>query len=143
MATPLTKSHILSIFSNLSTGNTTAFFANVTDDVDWLVAGQSHPLAGHWTSKQRFFEDSWMRVGAVLQKPMQLSIVGVIVEPEGEGLKGKAVVELKGVGGVLKDGNEYNNEYCWVVGFNEVGKIASVRAYLDTAKLRDALDGNE
>lgn len=38
---------------------------------------------------------------------MQLSIVSVIVEPEeGEvrGLGGKAVVELGGVGGVLKNG---------------------------------------
>ena len=34
---------------------------------------------------------------------------------------------------------EYNNQYCWVVGFNEEGRIESVRAYLDTAKLRDAL----
>jgi len=34
---------------------------------------------------------------------------------------------------------EYNNQYCWVVGFNKEGKIESVRAYLDTAKLRDAL----
>ena len=34
---------------------------------------------------------------------------------------------------------KYNNQYCWVVGFNNEGKIESVRAYLDTAKLRDAL----
>lgn len=40
-------------------------------------------------------------------------------------------------------GKEYNNQYCWVVGFNEEGRIESVRAYLDTAKLRDALEGNE
>jgi hypothetical protein len=36
-------------------------------------------------------------------------------------------------------GMEYNNQYSWTVGFNEEGKIESVRAYLDTAKLRDAL----
>ena len=38
---------------------------------------------------------------------MQLSVVSVIVEPEegeGRGLGGKAVVELSGVGGVLKNG---------------------------------------
>jgi ketosteroid isomerase-like protein len=40
-------------------------------------------------------------------------------------------------------GQEYNNEYCWVVRFNGEGSISSVRAYLDTAKLRDALQGNE
>lgn len=38
---------------------------------------------------------------------------------------------------------EYNNQYCWVVGFNKEGKIESVRAYLDTAKLRDALELEE
>ena len=40
-------------------------------------------------------------------------------------------------------GKDYNNEYCWIVGFNEEGKIKSVRAYLDSAKLRDALEENE
>jgi ketosteroid isomerase-like protein len=40
-------------------------------------------------------------------------------------------------------GGEYNNQYCWVVGFNKIGKIESVRAYLDTAKLRDVLEKNE
>ena len=40
----------------------------------------------------------------MLQKLMQLSIVSVIVEATGPALKGTAVVELKGLGGVLKNG---------------------------------------
>lgn len=40
-------------------------------------------------------------------------------------------------------GKKYENEYCWIVGFDKEGRIESVRAYLDTAQLRDALEGNE
>lgn len=50
---------------------------------------------------------------------------------------------MKSGGSDVDLGKEYNNEYCWVVGFNDEGKIVSVRAYLDTAKLRDALEENE
>ncbi|KAF2119454.1 hypothetical protein BDV96DRAFT_642478 [Lophiotrema nucula] len=143
MANTLTQAYVRSIFQHLTSGNAAEFFNKVVDDVDWLVTGEAHPLAGHWYSKKTFFDDSWSRVGEILQKPMQLNIEGVIVEPDGTGLGGKAVVELRGLGGVLKNGNSYNNEYCWVTRFNEEGKIISVRAYLDTAKLRDALEGNE
>lgn len=43
-----------------------------------------------------------------MQEPMKLQIVNVMVgaeeDGEGEGLKGRAVVELKGVDGLLKNG---------------------------------------
>jgi hypothetical protein len=105
--TRLNKAHVLQTFQPLTAGDPTSFFSNVIDDVSWTVTGSAHPLAGHWSSKGQFYTDSWTRISKVLEKPMQLSIVSVIVEPEeGEmmGLGGKAVVELEGVGGVQNNG---------------------------------------
>ncbi|KAF2732301.1 hypothetical protein EJ04DRAFT_470328 [Polyplosphaeria fusca] len=139
----LSPDYVKSVFTHLTSGHAAEFFSHVIDNVDWVVTGDNHPLAGHWHSKESFFKDSWSRIGAVLMKPMQLSIEGVVVESQGPGRRGKAVVELRGIGGLLKNGNAYNNEYCWVVQFDEHGRITAVRAYLDTAKLRDALEMNE
>lgn len=102
-----TKSHILSIFNHLTSGDAQSFFANVTDDVHWVITGSSHPLAKTWNSKEQFIQESWKRIGSVLQKPMRLSVVSVLVEPaegEDEGLEGRALVELKGIDGVMKNG---------------------------------------
>jgi hypothetical protein len=111
MTTALTKTHVETIFSHLTSGNSTAFFENVNDNVDWLVTGDSHPLARRWNSKEEFLRGSWDRVGAIMQEPMQLSVVNTLVVPEGGGLSGTAVVELRGVGGVLKNGKCCSNEY--------------------------------
>jgi hypothetical protein len=107
LITRLTKSHVLATFLPLTAGDPTSFFANIIENVSWTVTGTAHPLAGHWTSKDQFYKDSWTRIGKVLEEPMQLSVMSVIIEPEegeGKGLRGKAVVELVGVGGVLRNG---------------------------------------
>lgn len=104
---PLTKEHVLSIFAHLAAGEASSFFDHVAEDVDWLVTGSAHPLAKRYHSKEQFIRESWRGVGSILQKPMKLSVVGVMVEPEEGGMKGRAVVELKGVGGVLKSGECY------------------------------------
>lgn len=116
----LTKQHVASIFSHLASGDSASFFTNVSDDVNWLVTGSSHPLARSWDSKQEFFKESWGRIGGIMQKPAQLSIVSIIVEPQGEGLRGKAAVELRGEGGVLKNG-----EY-WIYSVVEIRVLWSV-----------------
>jgi ketosteroid isomerase-like protein len=100
----LTQEYVLSIFSHLTAGNASEFFAQVADDVDWVVTGDSHPLGGRWNSKDAYLRDAWSRIGSLLTKPMKLNVEGVVVEPSGPGMAGKAVVELRGVGGVLKNG---------------------------------------
>jgi hypothetical protein len=100
----LTNQYVESIFTHLTSGDSTKFFDHVNEDVNWLVTGDSHPLAKRWNSKQEFIAESYGRIGGILQKPMQLSIVNILVTPLGSGLKGAAVVELRGFGGVLKNG---------------------------------------
>ena len=51
----LTVEYVRQLFENLSNGNTTVFFHNVADNVQWTVMG-THPLTGAYNSKKDFFE---------------------------------------------------------------------------------------
>jgi hypothetical protein len=105
--TGITKQHVESVFVHLTSGDSAKFFSYVSDNISWTVTGSSHPLAQLWNSKQAFIDGSWKRVGGIMQKPMQLEIIGVMIEQSDEnakGLAGRALVELAGKGGVLKSG---------------------------------------
>ena len=49
----ITVDSVREIFKGLERGDGAAFFAHVADNVDWIVEG-THPLAGHYLSKQAF-----------------------------------------------------------------------------------------
>ncbi|KAK3067419.1 hypothetical protein LTS18_001130, partial [Coniosporium uncinatum] len=71
--------------------------------------------------------------------PMRIKILNVIGGgPDDEW----ATVELRNEG-KTKNGMEYNQTYCWCTRWNQEGKIVQVRAYLDTALVRDVIEGNE
>lgn len=42
-----------------------------------------------------------------------------------------------------KTGIEYNNTFAWATRWNDEGRIVQVRAYLDTALVRDAVEPTE
>ena len=45
--------YVKSLFANLESGKSDAFFEHVADDVNWTVMG-SHPLAGTYYTKADF-----------------------------------------------------------------------------------------
>lgn len=53
-----------------------------------------------------------------------------------------AVVEMTNQS-MTKTGLEYNNTFAWATRWNTEGKIVQVRAYLDTALVRDIVEGTE
>lgn len=53
----------------------------------------------------------------------------------------QAVVELDAVS-TQNNGKPFANQYCWVCRFSG-GKIVEVRAYLDSALVTEAIEGNE
>lgn len=57
---------------------------------------------------------------------MHLVVQNIIVDGN------QAAVELKAVNTKTKDGEPFPNEYSWILGFNDEGKIITVRAYMDT-----------
>ncbi len=122
------------IFSPLESGDGEKFFECVAEDVDWTVEG-THPLAGHYQSKQEFYSNTFARLNTILQEGTQLHVQNVLTDGDW------AVVELRSYA-FAKSGMRFDNRYCWVVRFNDT-MIVEVRAYLDSALVQQLIDANE
>ncbi len=122
------------IFSPLESGDGEKFFECVAEDVDWTVEG-THPLAGHYQSKQEFYSHTFARLNTLLQEGTQLHVQNVLTDGDW------AVVELRSYA-FAKSGMRFDNRYCWVVRFNDT-MIVEVRAYLDSALVQQLIDANE
>ena len=94
--------YVRTLFANLESGRTDAFFDHVAEDVNWTVMG-THPLAGTYHSKADFLAHTFTR---------------------------------------LNNGKPFDNGYCWVARFSN-GNIVEVRAYLDSALVKQLIDENE
>lgn len=99
------------------------FFAQVDDNVSWIVEG-THPLAGHYHSKQAFTSSTFGKLGQVLPQGAQLVVQNVLMDGDW------AIVELRSMASA-RNGMRFDNRYCWLCRF-ENDRIVEVRAYLDS-----------
>jgi uncharacterized protein len=121
------------IFADLEHGEGDAFFRHVAEDVDWTVMG-THPLAGHYHSKEAFKAATFARLAKVLPGGAQLKLTHVYIAGD------VAIVELES-GATAWNGMRFDNHYCWVVRFAG-GVISEVRAYLDSALVAELFRQN-
>ncbi|MDR6668835.1 nuclear transport factor 2 family protein [Rhizobium sp. 1399] len=119
----MNKQQIAALFAHLEQGDGAAFFAHVADDVDWTVMG-THPLAGHYHSKQEFLAGTFAKLHKVLPDGTQLSTENILIDGDW------AIVELRSMA-TARDGMRFDNHYCWLCRFSG-GTIVEVRAYLDS-----------
>jgi hypothetical protein len=129
----ITPDRVREIFKGLEAGDGAGFFKHVADDVDWTVMG-THPLAGHYLSKQAFIEGTFTKLGQVLPQGAQLQTEHLLVKDD------EAVVELHSLA-TARNGMRFDNRYCWVVYFRD-GVIVRVRAYLDSAMVARLFEEN-
>jgi len=129
----ITSERVREIFEGLEAGDGAAFFKHVADDVDWTVMG-THPLAGHYLSKQAFIAGTFAKLARVLPQGAELHTENVIVQDD------QAVVELHSLA-TAKNGMRFDNRYCWVVYFRDA-TIVRVRAYLDSAMVARLFEEN-
>ena len=129
----ITEDQVRAIFKELEAGDGASFFNHVADDVDWIVEG-THPLAGHYLSKQAFIDGTFAKLNRVLLKGVELQTEHVLVKDD------EAVVELHSLA-TAKNGMRFDNRYCWVVYFR-AGTIVRVRAYLDSAMVARLFEQN-
>jgi hypothetical protein len=129
----ITSDGVREIFKGLENGDGATFFEHVADNVDWIVEG-THPLAGHYRSKQAFIEGTFAKLSQVLPQGAQLHVEDLIVKDD------EAVVELHSLA-TAKTGMRFDNRYCWVVYFRD-GVIVRVRAYLDSAMVARLFEEN-
>jgi hypothetical protein len=101
---PISSDSVRAIFKGLESGDGAAFFQHVTDDVDWTVMG-THPLAGHYLSKQTFREGTFTKLDKVLPKGAQLNVEHLFVQNDA------VVVELHSLA-TAKNGMRFDNRYC-------------------------------
>ena len=129
----ITPDRVRNIFKGLENSDGAAFFEHVADNVDWIVEG-THPLAGHYLSKQAFIAGTFAKLGQVLPQGAQLHVENLIVNDD------QAAVELHSLA-TAKNGMRFDNRYCWVVYFRD-GVIVRVRAYLDSAMVARLFEEN-
>ena len=129
----ITSDRVREIFKGLESGDGAAFFGHVAENVDWVVEG-THPLAGHYLSKEAFIAGTFAKLGQVLPQGAQLHVENLIVNDD------EAAVELHSLA-TAKNGMRFDNRYCWVVYFRD-GVIVRVRAYLDSAMVARLFEEN-
>ncbi|SEQ52593.1 hypothetical protein SAMN05216548_105124 [Faunimonas pinastri] len=130
----VTRERVREIFSGLEQGNGDAFFAHVADDVDWRVMG-THPLAGQYHDRDEFRARTFARIAKALTGPPEMRVGAILIDGD------RAAVELR-LEAEGRNGLRFDNRYCWIVRFRGE-EIVEVRAYLDSALVRDLLGGNE
>jgi uncharacterized protein len=126
--------YVRSLFANLENGRPEAFFDHVAQDVIWTVTG-THPLAGTYHTKDDFLAHTFARLDKLLKEGVVLRVTNLLVDGD------TAAVELESLSTAL-NGKPFDNRYCWVARFSN-GTIVEVRAYLDSALVKQLIDENE
>ena len=129
----ITPDRVREIFKGLEKGDGAAFFERVADDVDWIVMG-THPLAGHYHSKNDFIAGTFAKLAQVLPQGAELHVEHLMVKDD------QAVVELHSLA-TAKNGMRFDNRYCWIVYFRDA-VIVRVRAYLDSTMVARLFEEN-
>ena len=127
-------SYVRSLFANLEHGKSDAFFEHVADDVNWTVMG-THPLAGNYRTKSSFLAHTFARLNKILKEGVVLRVTHLLVDGD------SAAVEMESLSTAL-NGKPFDNTYCWIARFSN-GTIVEVRAYLDSALVKQLIDENE
>src|ERR1700683_1657799 len=102
----ITSERVREIFKGLERGDGAAFFEHVADKVDWIVEG-THPLAGHYLSKQAFIAGTFAKLAKVLPEGAERYVENVLVSGDW------AVVVLHSLA-TAKNGLRFDNRYWWV-----------------------------
>ena len=126
--------YVRSLFANLENGRPEAFFNHVAQDVKWTVMG-THPLAGTYHTKENFLAHTFARLDKLLKEGVVLRVSNLLVDGD------TATVELESLSTAL-NGKPFDNRYCWIARFSN-GTIVEVRAYLDSALVKQLIDENE
>ncbi|EME49837.1 hypothetical protein DOTSEDRAFT_20246 [Dothistroma septosporum NZE10] len=129
------KAEIQERAASLATDDNTPFFSRVSPNVVWDVMG-THPAAGRFTNLEDWKKGALGVVNKILSEPLKLKVVNVV-----GGGDEWATLELE-ANATCKNGMAYPQRYAWVLRFDEDGTVVQARAYLDSALVQKAVDGN-
>lgn len=104
------------------------------DDFLWIIKGTS-VLSGTYQDKNIFFEKVLDRLNRLLQSGWKMHILDTYVDHDA------LIVEMHGEV-KAKNGQDYNNDYCWIFKFNN-NKVIKLTAYYDSLLVNKTLNENE
>jgi uncharacterized protein len=130
MSIEANKELVLATWSAFSKGDIKTAFANMSDEVSWLIPGALPNLSGMRKGKSAIVD--FARQAA---KMFPTGLVSEIRRVYGD--DDTVMVEMTNRG-KLFNGKDYENEYCFVFEV-EAGKIRRVREYVDTQKVANLI----
>jgi uncharacterized protein len=111
-------------------GDIKAAFANMSDEISWLIPGNLSNLSGLRKGKPAILEFA-RNAAKTFPDGLQTQINRVYGDGD------TVILELTNRG-KLANGRDYENEYCFVFEL-EGGKIRRVREYVDTQKAKELM----
>jgi uncharacterized protein len=119
------KRTMQNIFAELANGNGQPFVDAMHDDFAWTISGQG-PWARTWRGKDAVRTELFRLLFAQFATNYRNMAKNFIAEGD------TVVVECKG-DVATKQGNRYDNDYCYVCRFGDDGKLIALTEYMDTA----------
>jgi uncharacterized protein len=124
------KSFVTQTWTAFGKGDIKAAFANMADNVSWLVPGTTPGVSGVKRGKDEILK-FMAGVGNLFPEGLKSEINRTYCDGD------TVVLELTNRGKV-SNGKSYENEYCFVFEL-EGGKIRRIREYVDTQKAKEIL----
>jgi len=112
-------------------GDVESAFANMADDVTWLVPGNMAGVSGLKRGKVEILKFMTGTIGPAFPHGLQADVHHAYDE-------GNTVILELTNRGTAANGKQYENEYCFVLEIGD-GKIRRIREYVDTQKAKEIL----
>ena len=127
----VTEEFVRADFAPWQTDDPSPYFANLPENVNWIVTGKDHPIAGHFKSKTEAIQ-VFSRITSKLATPLECKLVNVMTSGDW------GIVEMTGHA-TTKGGNSYDQELVWLCRYED-GKCVEVRFYTDTLAYKNLFD---
>ncbi|KAK0109516.1 hypothetical protein ONS95_002205 [Cadophora gregata] len=134
----LTEAHVRGFLDPASRGDWVPFVTAIDPNVRWTIGSLREDLT---CCTGVFNLQDWLEK---VSPPMQARLQGAL-EMKIEALDvigNKAIIEATGFA-VQKNGNPYDQMYCWIMKFDdETGKVVVINEYLNTALVKEVYETN-
>jgi hypothetical protein len=130
MSVESNKELVTNFWESLAKGDIKTAFANLSEEVTWLIPGNLPDFSGTRKGKAEILN---MARGAAKRFPGGLTSEIRRIYCDGD----TVVIEMTNRG-KLFNGRDYENEYCFVFEI-DADKIRRIREYVDTHKLVDLM----
>ncbi len=132
MSAEQNKAMVTATWTAFGNGDIKTAFANMADNVSWLIPGNTPGVSGVKRGKDEILK-FMSGIGSVFPEGLKTEITKTHATEDA------VILELTNRGKV-SNGKSYENEYCFVFEL-ENGKIRRIREYVDTQKAKDILFG--